>query len=504
MTTNSYLEYYLTLLAWVINNSVWYLLLETAIFAIPLIGIVLNSWLESRQQGADEGNKGIFSLNIIETRLWVAYMIILFACQPILPIDLGQMKLDSTRTQTCGVSIAAPEDTAWGGQFSTIGDRSAAVPLWWQLIHSLSKGVSAAATASIPCTPDVREIVMEIQESKINNKVLLQEVAAFTNNCYGAARSVLFREMPDLTKEQDYDTSWIGSTYFLTQPGYYDTFRALTPQKRWPYDANRDEGLPNHGGGFPQCSDWWNAPNIGLRTQLVNEVDPTLMTRIKGWWANESEQAVQDETIRQLVSPKQQQRQMNRGDYYQAYGADPRGDLMGDSIGNAAAGAGVAWESLSYLPSMRALKTALPMLQSFVIMAIIISLPIAMLVSSYSLKALLTLSFGLFALHMLSFWWELARWIDTSMLKALYGDLSFTDKSLWWAGIGTDNNLAGELMRNLVMPTLFVILPIVFMAVISWVGMSLGSGLQTSLERGSASSAKGGGEAANSAKNKVR
>ena len=79
MTTNSYLEYYLTLLAWVINNSVWYLLLETAIFAIPLIGIVLNSWLESRQQGADEGNKGIFSLNMVETRLWVAYMIILFA-----------------------------------------------------------------------------------------------------------------------------------------------------------------------------------------------------------------------------------------------------------------------------------------------------------------------------------------------------------------------------------------------------------------------------------------
>lgn len=143
------------------------------------------------------------------------------------------------------------------------------------------------------------------------------------------------------------------------------------------------------------------------------------------------------------------------------------------------------------------------MLQSFVIMAIIISLPIAMLVSSYSLKALLTLSFGLFTLHMLSFWWELARWIDTSMLKALYGDLSFTDKSLWWAGIGTDNNLAGELMRNLVMPTLFVILPIVFVAVISWVGMSLGNGLQASLEKGSDSSSKGGGVAANTAKNKL-
>ena len=58
-------------------------------------------------------------------------------------------------------------------------------------------------------------------------------------------------------------------------------------------------------------------------------------------------------------------------------------------------------------------------------------------------------------------------------------------------------------MRNLVMPTLFVILPIVFVAVISWVGMSLGSGIEDSLNKGRSSSAAGGGAAANKAKNKA-
>ena len=57
MSTNSYLEFYLSLLAWIINNGLWSVLSDTGLFAAPFGAIILQEWLSARQQGADEGNK---------------------------------------------------------------------------------------------------------------------------------------------------------------------------------------------------------------------------------------------------------------------------------------------------------------------------------------------------------------------------------------------------------------------------------------------------------------
>ncbi len=37
MTTNSYLEYFLTLLGWVVNNGLWNAISATGLFALPLL-----------------------------------------------------------------------------------------------------------------------------------------------------------------------------------------------------------------------------------------------------------------------------------------------------------------------------------------------------------------------------------------------------------------------------------------------------------------------------------
>ncbi|REF26075.1 hypothetical protein BDD26_0644 [Xenorhabdus cabanillasii] len=37
MTTNSYLEYFLTLLGWVVNNGLWHMLIATGLFTLPLV-----------------------------------------------------------------------------------------------------------------------------------------------------------------------------------------------------------------------------------------------------------------------------------------------------------------------------------------------------------------------------------------------------------------------------------------------------------------------------------
>ena len=59
--TTDYLEYYLTLVGWIVNNGVWNILVASGMFALPFVAIVIHEWLRARAEGADEGNKGVLS-----------------------------------------------------------------------------------------------------------------------------------------------------------------------------------------------------------------------------------------------------------------------------------------------------------------------------------------------------------------------------------------------------------------------------------------------------------
>src|SRR3546814_12099243 len=85
---------------------------------------------------------------------------------------------------------------------------------------------------------------------------------------------------PTLSDEQMNNVTWIGSSYFLDTPGFYDTYRAKTPRTAWPYDATRDTGLAqvDSGGGSPSFRQWWADGGQGLRRRLLAQVDPALLT----------------------------------------------------------------------------------------------------------------------------------------------------------------------------------------------------------------------------------
>ncbi len=46
--------------------------------------------------------------------------------------------------------------------FTTLNNQSALVPVWWFFMHALSKAVTGAAVAAIPCGTDLRQMRMEI------------------------------------------------------------------------------------------------------------------------------------------------------------------------------------------------------------------------------------------------------------------------------------------------------------------------------------------------------
>ena len=54
--TSDYLEYYLTLVGWIVSNGIWNVLVASGVFALPFVAIVFQEWLRARDEGADEGN----------------------------------------------------------------------------------------------------------------------------------------------------------------------------------------------------------------------------------------------------------------------------------------------------------------------------------------------------------------------------------------------------------------------------------------------------------------
>ncbi|MDX8000783.1 conjugal transfer protein TraG, partial [Xenorhabdus sp. Reich] len=68
-----------------------------------------------------------------------------------------------------------------------------------------------------------------------------------------------------------------------------------------------------------------------------------------------------------------------------------------------------------------------------------------------------------------TFWWELALWLDSFLLDALYG--SDTHSLFNLAGL---QNTSDDLIMALVMGMLFIVLPMVWLGALAWAGVRMG------------------------------
>jgi hypothetical protein len=492
--TTDYLEYYLTLVGWIVNNGIWNILVASGVFALPFVAIVIHEWLRARAEGADEGNKGVLSSMRIENRVWVAIVVIMFAGIPFIPVDLSTIKFDTTRSAQCQVSVPQPADTGWSNVYTTLNHQSALVPVWWFFMHAISKAITGAAVAAIPCGTDLRQIRMDVDATRINDSVLAQEVADFVHDCYGPSRAKLFMDRPTLSDSQLNDVTWIGSSYFQSTSGFYDAYHSSTPRTAWPYNATRDAGLAqvDSGGGYPTCQQWWSDGSNGLRARLLAQVDPDLLSRIGRWAGFLSQNEVDDSVIRAVVSPQQQK--MNQGAVYADYGGQIEKTLP-NVVTRGAGDLGMTVGSLGFFPAMDVVRQALPMVLSLLKMALVICIPLVLLFGTYELKALVAVSCVEFALFFVDFWFQLARWLDSTILDALYG---------WGFGANRPhtnfdpliglNNAFGDMLLNFVMAMMFIVLPGFWVAALGWVGVRSGNILSAlTVATGDAKSAGGGG-----------
>jgi hypothetical protein len=472
--TNDYLEYYLTLVAWVVSNGIWEVLMDSGLYALPVIAIIIQEWLKARGEGADEGNKGMLSTIRIENRVWVATVVIMFAGLPMIDLDIGTLKFDEARSLQCQYQVAQPQDTQWGKSFTTLNNQSAKVPVWWFFTHSISKAVTNAAVASIPCGTDLRQMRMEISKTRIHDPILAQEVSDFTNDCYAASRAKLFMNRPTLDAKVMNDVNWIGSRYFSTQPGYYNNYYSRSPRQEWPYDPVRDAGMPRvkNGGGFPMCDQWWGDSGKGLRDRLLAQVETDLVERFVNWASFMSPDEVNDALIREIASPRAQR--MTQGQVYTDYGGQVGGSALNDlSRMTGVLGLGVG--SLAYFPAMDVVRQALPMVMAILKMALIICVPLVLTFSTFDLKSVMTVSIVQFAMIFVDFWFQLGRWMDTTILDALYGSDSPHGTLNPLLGM---NNTQEDMLLNFVMGAMFIVLPMFWITALGYAGVSAGQALE--------------------------
>lgn len=488
MTTHSYLEYALTLLGWLISNGIWGTITATGLFALPLLMKLISLWLKAREQGADEGDTGGLTLAWMENTVYTALIVILFTCVPLLNIDLTQMKFNVDRSKQCNFSVpATPEQSGYAPLVNDISGQTAAVPVWWYLVHAVSKGLVNAATATLPCKPDLRQLRFDVQHTRISDPVLGQELRDFVMECYSPSLARLKQRGGALNYSESLDVAWTGSSLFMTQPGYYDTDHARSPRGAWSYDSDRDAGLVNTGrGGYPTCKQWWSDADVGLKPRLLTLVKPGVWDGFRklAYTREQYEEAV----LRTLVSPRNMEVSQD-GRVYSGYGGNVDPTLT-NSLSRTGATFGHSLASLAAFPAFDSLRQALPMVQAILLMALVICIPVVIVFSAYSIKTVLTLTFAQFGLMFLTFWWELARWLDGWMLSLLYD--SDTHSSWNLAGL---QNTQDDLIMQFVMGTMFIALPAFWMGALGWVGIRLGGAIESATQNGTSSARTSGGMA---------
>ncbi len=142
------------------------------------------------------------------------------------------------------------------------------------------------------------------------------------------------------------------------------------------------------------------------------------------------------------------------------------------SLPRAAGDVGMAVGAVGFFPAMDVMRQALPMALSLLKMALVICIPLVLVIGTYDLKTVVTVSVIQFALFFVDFWFQLARWVDSTILDALYGwGWGYNRPMTNFDPVMGLNNAFGDLLLNFVMGMMFLVLPTFWVTTLTWVGI---------------------------------
>ena len=226
------------------------------------------------------------------------------------------------------------------------------------------------------------------------------------------------------------DVDWIGSRVFLETRGLYKTCPNLQacplataprrPVPGWNYDWTLDSGADY---AKPPCDEWWLDDRRGLRQKLLKEAEfrdkdgrhfsglDLVRSKLPGFLGGLSQDEAGDRIIKRMLFN----------------GAKPLADQNPSQTDGLLAGvAGILGGTGAVIGSgimtiiMGIVIQGLPIFQALLLFSIILLTPLALLLSGYSVRAVILIAVFYFTV---SFWtalWAVCAWLDDKALQALY------------------------------------------------------------------------------------
>lgn len=494
MGVQGYLSLYTYLLGWQQYQSLWSIMVETRLFLIPFIFIVIRCWAEPlMSMGAK--NAGIISIRRLIFHVGGALAISFLAGAPI--INLSPSVLFFKKHCDKSAQVAQPGHSGTTYDESLPIPNDVQVPVLWYLMLQLSNNVANTAIAGLSCEPiDYRLLQQSLALSQIHDPKLKDETRQFYNDCYKPAYSKFIHGGETVTEQHQIknalkkygndDVAWIGSETFMGVPGFYNSYQASSPIMGFAFNPARDKleaQLPpseRPKWGEPTCKQWWADAQHGLRTTLYSQYRDDTRVKLKKLWrtvtfSGLSEAQFQDGVIRLLLE-KQASTLYDDPDGrgYQSE-SDNRTSYEGGSgiFSFATSRLGTDVMALKEFPKIRFILNALPIIQAGLLFLLFVFLAIGLPISCYSPGFCVTAAIMIFSIIFMSYIWHLVSWFDAHLIKALY--LSTKEQLRNSAGLGAVTLDPAKNLTDMVVCTLYIAGPLLWLGLVNWAGIKIGS-----------------------------
>ena len=119
------------------------------------------------------------------------------------------------------------------------------------------------------------------------------------------------------------------------------------------------------------------------------------------------------------------------------------------------------------------------MMQAIVLMGIYMFLPLVTFLSGFDLKVMFYGAVAIFTVKLWAAMWFIAQWIDTRLINAMYPGLSgnVIFQELTNITNGSIPEFYKRIILNVLLLTLFIGLPLIWTAMMGWVGVRIGEQL---------------------------
>lgn len=490
MGVQGYLSLYTILLGWQAYDAIWNILCQTGLVALPFAFIAVKSFMEPlMSMGAKDA--GVIASRRFVIHIMSALFVLLFAAIPMVKLQPNVLHFKPHCEHSNKVATPGNTGTTYDKSFTIPTD--AKVPMIWYIVMAVSNGITDEAEDAISCPAvNLRGLQEQINIATIKSVPLKNEIHEFYRQCYmpaynhyvqqgqaGVNQLALNRALGKYGRD---DISWVGSETFLYTPGYYDSFYAKNPIKGFPYtnssinnQLNAQTEKPKWAA--PSCKSWWDEPETGLKHRIYSQFSYSLNDYIEAYkeFYHEDLSEIRSELVKLVLYKSTDGGYVNPGYYTEQDNQSGIDNYFAKWFSKYQ----IDSTALHEYPKVQIIKNALPIVQAILLAAFCMILAIAIPISSYSIRFLISASVFMFGVIFCSYLWHWVSWFDQVLMQALYpakpyhvSVLSTKDSLL--VSLADNVSSPEKNLLNMTISAFYLVLPLIFISVIGWTGIAVG------------------------------